>query len=137
LRFSIPFVSSGADASREKPVSPVEDAFFKGDADPISLLYTEDAELFVPGAPVVEGRQAIGEVWSSIVGSGGNTLRSELREVQERGDWAYDTGRFIANAPDGSVLNSGKWIVIWQRQLNGDWKIHGDFFHWDIPPKRA
>ena len=72
-----------------------------------------------------------------IVGSGGNTLRSELREVQQRGDWAYDTGRFIANAPDGSVLNSGKWIVIWQRQLNGDWKIHGDFFHWDIPPKRA
>ena len=72
-----------------------------------------------------------------IVGSGGNTLRSELREVQQRGDWAYDTGRFTANAPDGSVLNSGKWIVIWQRQLNGDWKIHRDFFHWDIPPKQA
>jgi len=121
----------------ERDYKALEEAFLRGNVDPISLMYTEDAELFLPGAPVVEGRQAIREVWSSIVGPGGNSIRTELRDVQESGDLAYDTGRFTANAPDGSVLNSGKWIVIRRRQSNGEWKIHRDFFHWDIPPTQA
>ena len=59
-----------------------EEAFHKGDADPISLMYTDDAELFMPGAPVLQGRQAIHEAWGKIVGGGGNTLRTVVREVQ-------------------------------------------------------
>ena len=113
------------------------DAFQRGDADSISELYTDEAELFVPGAPVIEGRRAIREVWRSIVGSGGNTLIVEVREVQESGVLAYDTGQFTAAAPDGSVINTGKWIVIWERQSGGAWKIHRDFFHWDIAPVPA
>jgi uncharacterized protein (TIGR02246 family) len=121
----------------EKGYKAVDEAFRKGDADSISLMYTEDAELFIPGAPVLEGRQAIHEAWKKIVGSGGNTLRSVVREVQESGDLAYDTGHFTASAPNGSVLNAGKWIVIWKRQSKGEWKIHRDFMHWDIPPAEA
>ena len=115
----------------------VADAFQRGDADSISELYTDEAELFVPGAPVIEGRRAIRETWRSIVGSGGNTLIVEVREVRESGALAYDTGHFTAAAPDGSILNTGKWIVIWERQSSGAWKIHRDFFHWDIPPSPA
>jgi len=118
----------------EKDYKAVEDAFHKGNADAISRMYTEDAELFIPGAPVFEGRRAIHEVWEKIVGSGGNTLRTVVREVREGGDLAYDTGQFTATAPNGSVLNSGKWIVIWERRSTGEWKIHRDFMHWDIPP---
>ena len=114
----------------------VEEAFLRGDADAIALLYTEDAEFFVPGAPVIEGRAAIREVWKTIVGSGGNTVSVDVREVQESADMAYDTGTFTGRAPDGSTLNTGKWIVIWKRQ-NGAWKIHRDFMHWDIPPAEA
>lgn len=43
----------------ETSYKAVEEAFHKGDADPISLMYTDDAELFIPGAPVLQGRQAI------------------------------------------------------------------------------
>ena len=118
----------------EKDYKAVEEAFRRGQAEAISRMYTEDAELFIPGAPVFEGRRAIHEVWEKIVGSGGNTLRTVVREVREGGDLAYDTGQFTATAPNGSVLNAGKWIVIWQRQSSGDWKIHRDFMHWDIPP---
>jgi Ketosteroid isomerase homolog len=121
----------------EKNYKSVEEAFHKGDADSISLMYTEDAELFIPGAPVLEGVQAIHEAWQKIVGSGGNTLCTVVREVQESGDLAYDTGHFTASAPNGSVLNAGKWIVIWKRQSTGQWKIHRDFMHWDIPPADA
>jgi hypothetical protein len=53
------------------------------------------------------------------------------------GDWAYEIGRFTASAPDGSVLNVGKYIVIWKRQATGEWKTHRDIFNWDIPPAQA
>jgi uncharacterized protein (TIGR02246 family) len=109
-------------------------AFHSGDADSIGQMYTADAEMFVPGAPVIQGRDAIRETWRSIVGAGGDTVTIDVREVQESGDLAYDTGHFTASGPDGSILNTGKWIVIWKRQASGAWRVHRDFMHWDTPP---
>jgi ketosteroid isomerase-like protein len=57
-----------------------------------------------------------------------------VREVQESGDLAYDTGRFTATTADGRLLNTGKWIVIWKRASSGAWKVHRDFMHWDTAP---
>ena len=39
-----------------------EEAFFKGDADKVSRMYTDDGELFVPQAPIIKGREAIAQV---------------------------------------------------------------------------
>lgn len=113
----------------------LEQAFHKGDAGAISPLYTEDAHLLIPEAPPFTGRDAITEVWSAIVGSGGNTLRVTVGEVQELGeDWAYEVGSFAARSPDGEVLNAGKYIVVWKQEAPGIWKIHRDIFNWDVPP---
>jgi uncharacterized protein (TIGR02246 family) len=115
----------------------LEEAFFRGDAEAMSMVYAEDAEWLVPEAPPIKGRQAIAQTWKHIVGNGGNTLRVEVREVQEAGEWAYEIGAFTATAADGSVLNSGKYIVIWRIQPDGSWKTHRDIFNWDIPPRPA
>ena len=89
---------------------------------------------FVPGAPVIQGKRAIRDAWTGIVGTGGNRVKIDVREVQESGDMAFDTGHFTATDPDGSILNAGKWIVIWKRDASGAWSIHRDFMHWDTPP---
>ena len=117
-----------------KAYKAFEEAFYKGEADTISRMYTEDAELLVPEAPIVKGREAIRQVWATIIGSGGNRVRVDVQEVEENGEWAYDLGTFEATAPDGNVLNAGKYIVIWKRQPAGELKIHRDIFNWDIPP---
>jgi uncharacterized protein (TIGR02246 family) len=114
-----------------------EQAYYRGDADAIGRMYTEDAELLVPEAPTISGREAIAQVWKMIVGSGGNTVRVKIGEVQESGDGAYEVGTFTASARDDSVLNAGKYIVIWKRQASGEWCIHRDIFNWDIPPTQA
>ena len=114
-----------------------EQAYYRDDADTIGRMYTVDAELLVPEAPTISGRVAITQVWKMIVGSGGNTVRVKIGEVQESGDWAYEVGTFRASAPDDSVLNAGKYIVIWKRQADGEWWIHRDIFNWDIPPVQA
>ena len=113
-----------------------ERAYYDGDAGVISSMYTEDAELLVPEAPIIRGRDAINEVWKLIVGSGGNTIRVEIGEVIKNGDWAYEVGGFKASTPDGTLLNSGKYVVIW-KQSSGTWMIHRDIFNWDIPPAQS
>jgi ketosteroid isomerase-like protein len=113
-----------------------EPAFHRGDVDTISRMYTEDAALLIPEAPIVRGREAIAEVWKSIIGSGESTLRVNTGEVQESGDWAYELGGFLESAPDGKVLNAGKYIVIWKLQSTGEWQIHRDIFNSDIPAAR-
>jgi uncharacterized protein (TIGR02246 family) len=120
-----------------KAYQTVSESFQRGNADTIAELYTDDAELFVPGVPVISGRNAIREAWKGIVAGGGNTVRVDVREVQESGELAYDTGHFTATGPDGNILNTGKWIVIWKRASSGEWRIHRDFMHWDIPPSPA
>ena len=106
-----------------------EEAYYHADADTISRLYTEDAELLVPEVPVFRGRAAIAQAWKRMLGSGGHGVRVDITEVQEAGDWAYEVGRFTVSAGDGSVLNAGKYIVIWKRNATGEWKIHRDIFN--------
>ena len=114
-----------------------EEAFYRGDADTISRIYTEDAELLIPEAAIISGREAIAEVWKTTWDQVGTLQRVDTGEVQEGGDWAYEVGAFTTSAPDGNVLNAGKYIVIRKRQPTGGWKIHPDIFNSDIPPAQA
>jgi uncharacterized protein (TIGR02246 family) len=114
----------------------MEDAFQKGDAETIARAYTEDAEWYIPETPVIKGRTAIAQAWKASVGSGGNRLRIDVAEVEQNGDRAHEVGRFTISAPDGAVLSAGKYIVIWARQPDGEWKTHRDIFNWDIPPRQ-
>lgn len=115
----------------------MEDAFRKGDAETIAQAYADDAEWYVPEAPVIKGRSAIARAWKANVGSGGNRLRIEVAEVEQSGNRAHEVGRFTISAPDGAVLSAGKYIVIWARQSDGEWKTRRDIFNWDVPPRQS
>jgi len=112
-----------------------EDGFFRGDSEALGQIYADDAEWLVPGAPPIRGRAAIAAAWKGVIGSGGNNVRIDVREVQETGDWAFDVGSFTATGPSGVTLNAGKYIVVWKRDAAGIWKTYRDIFHWDIPPE--
>ena len=115
----------------------MEDAFFRGDSEALAQIYADDAEWLVPGAPPIRGRSAIAAAWKGVIGSGGNKVRVDVREVQESGDWAFEVGAFTTTAPDGSTLNAGKYVVVWKRDVAGAWKTYRDLFHWDIAPGDA
>jgi ketosteroid isomerase-like protein len=102
----------------------------------IAQLYAEDAQLYIPEAPVLSGRSAIGRAWKDNVGSGGNRLRVDVAEVEQRGDRAHEVGRFTISGPDGAVIAAGTQIVIWARQSGGDWKTRRAILNWDIAPRQ-
>ena len=85
---------------------------------------------------MLDGRLAIQQVWKTNLGTGGNRVRFEVAEVEQRGDRAYELGRFTISGPDGAVLAAGKQIVIWARQPGGDWKSRRGIFNWDVPPRQ-
>lgn len=112
-----------------------ESAFNAADGKGVAELYTEDAALFPPGAERVDGKAAIAEFWQGAIDSGLADADLETVEVVEAGDLAYEVGNVSLSAPiaDGErVPVSGKYIVVWQHEGDGAWRMHRDI--WNLNP---
>lgn len=114
----------------------MEKAFHDGNVELIAASYTDDAEWFAPEGRVIKGRSAIGRAWRENGGSGGNRLRFDVAEFDQDGSRADEVGRFTISGPDGDVITAGKYLVVWARQPDGQWKARRGMFNWDIPPRR-
>ncbi len=111
------------------------DAFERGDAAAVAAWYTKDATLLPPDNPMLKGTEAIRAFWQGAMDTGIKEARLETLEVEERGDLAYEVGRFELTAqPQGgdSTKMKGKYVVIW-KQEGGGWKMHVDIWDGDAP----
>jgi ketosteroid isomerase-like protein len=52
--------------------------------------------------------------------------------VTVRGDLAAETGKYDLTGADGTVLDSGKYVVVWKRE-GGHWKLHRDIWNTSMP----
>jgi uncharacterized protein (TIGR02246 family) len=94
-------------------------------------FYADDATYNPPGAPLAAGKDAIRKVWTNIVAIPGGNLRWETTkvEVARSGDLAYDTGAYTLTKNDASgnaVTTKGKYVVVWKKQADGNWKVIQD-----------
>ena len=111
-----------------------EKAHLRGDAKAIAAQYTDDAQLLWEDRDIIKGREAIEVEWRKDMGGPGRKATITLLEVEEHGDWAFETSKFLVTAPDGNVVYDGKYICIWKR-VNGQWKIHRDIGNKNTPAK--
>jgi uncharacterized protein (TIGR02246 family) len=98
--------------------------------------YAEDASMYPNGAPVVMGKQAIRQLWAQFMAQPGYSLRTRTLKVEVAGshDLAYEVGSFELKMNDAQgmqVDSAGKYIVVWKRQADGQWKAVGDIFNMD------
>ena len=52
------------------------------------------------------------------------------------GDLAYSTGAYQMSAPDDSGKSSidrGKYVAVWKKQTDGNWKVAVDIWNTDLP----
>jgi uncharacterized protein (TIGR02246 family) len=103
------------------------------DVDGTVSYYTDDASLLAPNAPIATGKQAIRASWASLL-TPGNTLSWEAKrvEVSRSGDLAYEIGTYRL-AMKGAQ-DRGKFVVVWKKQPDGQWKVAADIFNSDLPP---
>lgn len=103
------------------------DAWKRADAAAVASLYAANAVDMTNHQPTAAGVAAIRQMATDIFAQMTPTevtLTSE--KVAFAGDLAYDRGtfRFGATLKNGAVINdSGRYLVILQRQADGAWKI--------------
>jgi ketosteroid isomerase-like protein len=108
-----------------------EAAVRRGDpAGAAQETYTRDARILPPGAPMVEGRDAIAGFW---VAAGQQLGIAEVRlatlDLQPMGDGAYEIGRATLTLTGGQSVEA-KYVVLW-RQEDGKWRWHVDVWNMD------
>jgi uncharacterized protein (TIGR02246 family) len=107
----------------------MEQAFTKGDLMTVARFYADDAKLMGPRGEDVSGRAAIDRYWSAIKGA--KSWKLEVLEVGGDRTTAYQVGRSTLVTAGGGrdVTSISRFVVIWKRQRDGQFRIALDFYH--------
>jgi uncharacterized protein (TIGR02246 family) len=103
--------------------------FNQGDFAGIASLYTTDAAVFPPGAAMVQGRAAIGELWKGIAERVGDPKLTTL-DVKVLGpSAAREIGTFSLKTRGAAPREvTGKYVVVWEK-VGSDWKLAADIWN--------
>ena len=121
----------------------LQQAIAKGELERIVSFYADDAVLLPTAEPIVTGKDAIRADWRHVLGIPGMQNVSKLKhiDVSRSGDMGYSRGTYRASmvGPNGEALTEpGKWVSIWKKQADGQWRIVVDFYNTDtMPPVHA
>jgi uncharacterized protein (TIGR02246 family) len=105
-----------------------------GNWDQVASLYSDDAVLMPPNAATDEGRDAVRATLAGFPPL--QSLDFDRVHIDGSGDLAYVHGnyRMTFATPDGQTMEDrGKYIEIWERQDDGQWRITRDIFNSDMP----
>jgi len=100
--------------------------------DALDQIYTADARVLPPGAPLVSGLAAIKDFWSSLI-QAVNAKSAALTsvDVMPSGDGVVEIGRArISMESEGQTATEMevKYVVYW-RQEGARWKWHVDIWN--------
>lgn len=110
-----------------------EDYVSKGDSVGLATnSYTIDAKLMAPNSPAAEGRAAIISAISGIFKSGITGIKLTTKEIWGNENTITEEGGFELNIKDGTVVEKGKYLVLWKKE-DGKWKLHRDEFNSNMP----
>lgn len=94
-------------------------------------VYTRDARVLPPDAPIVEGREAIAQFWRSAAQQMGmRSVALSTVALDVAGDAAHEVGHADVGLTSGQEVRL-KYVVIW-KQDEGRWGWHIDI--WNTRP---
>ena len=112
------------------------------DVDAILSFVTDDSVMMPGAAPTISGREALRAGWTELVSAPGFALSWTPTEavVARSGEVGYTVGTFdwrYNNEEGAAVVTIGKYVAIWEKQANGEWKLAVDIWNADGPPAPA
>ena len=104
------------------------------DVERIVSFWTDDAKVFPPGAPVIEGKPAIREFVTGSLSIPGFHITWETAEavVAPGGEMGYTIARNRLTMPDadGNLrTESGRAVAVWRREPDGAWRCVIDIWN--------
>jgi ketosteroid isomerase-like protein len=91
-----------------------------------------------PNIPALTSKEAIRTLWKSMLESpdfSGGWKPTKV-EVARSGDFAYVSGNYEFNEKDNGgkpITDKGKYLEVWKKQSDGNWKCVADMFSSDLP----
>jgi ketosteroid isomerase-like protein len=106
------------------------------DATKCVSFYSETGSAFPFNAPIATGKAQIQQLWVGLMAKPGFSLHFDPThiEVANSKDLAYDVGTFELKLNDEkgvSMTIPGKYVVVWKKQKDGQWKVEADIFNTD------
>jgi ketosteroid isomerase-like protein/quercetin dioxygenase-like cupin family protein len=104
------------------------------DPDKFVSFVAADASFYPPGMPVVKGQAAVKDTFKQMSSAPGFTLQwsADKAEISGAGDIGYTTGTYQATQGGGS--EKGKYVTVWKKQADLQWKVVEDIFNADAIP---
>jgi ketosteroid isomerase-like protein len=94
-------------------------------------VYTADARILPPGAPMISGRESIKAFWTNMIqAANAKSAVLESVEVIPAGDGVVEIGRAVLTIePQGAPAQiEAKYVVHWKQQ-DGRWKWNVDIWN--------
>jgi ketosteroid isomerase-like protein len=104
------------------------------DVDALVAHYDDDIQLLAPGAPPVDGPEAVRAYYQSAFGAGLTTAALHSTRIDGLGDGVIDVGTYsMAVEPPGAerIEATGKYIHVLRRRPDGGLAIWRDIFQPD------
>ncbi len=99
-----------------------------GNFDLLDRVYTADARILPPGAPMIAGRDNIKEFWKQAIAAlGVKSAKLATVDAEMTGDSVVEIGKADLVVADGSTVTL-KYVVHW-KQEDGFWKWHVDIWN--------
>jgi len=107
------------------------------DLERILSFWSDDATVFPPGAPVVQGKPALRAFVQQSLATPGFHIswRSDKASLSADGTmgWTTGTNALTIPGPDGKVMTIvGRSVSVWRRLPGGEWKCVIDI--WNAGP---
>lgn len=106
------------------------------DATTVASFYTEDAILLPPNSEMIQGREGVEAYWAAGMQMGLKDAVLTIVDVIGMGDMVCEIGTYVVTIqPEGqdAFQDSGKYLVIWNKDDDGTWKLHVDIWNTSLP----
>jgi ketosteroid isomerase-like protein/quercetin dioxygenase-like cupin family protein len=99
--------------------------------DKFVSYYAPDASIYPPGMPVASGPGPIRDVLTKMNSAPGFALEfaASKADVSASGDLGYTAGTYQATM--NGAMENGKYITVWKKEPDGQWKVKEDIFNAD------
>lgn len=115
------------DSAIAKANSEFEGAMKTGDAATIAAAYKDDAVFIGVDGACTKGKAEIEKMYRARFERAGLATATKIvsKNLVVDGDLAYESGSGeISYLKEGKVTSgAARFLTVWQRQVNGDWKI--------------
>jgi uncharacterized protein (TIGR02246 family) len=102
--------------------------------------YTDDASVLLPGAPVINGKDAIRGALKPMLADPNFSLNfeSQKADAAKSGDIVYTVGTYTMTEsdpkdPKKTITDKGKYVTVFKKQADGSWKAVADMLNSSLP----